>query len=149
MEGRGKGLVWDGGGLSGWLASPIAPRLSAPVSCCHHRPCLNEQRCHLHLCPTGEKISKLVHHLAHKSPSSPISWLINVGTRFARLQARDGTCRCLRAVRGAGGAPRPPPAHRCQLVSSPLFKTRPTSQVRWEGVMEGRAGVSLLPPIPF
>ena len=34
--------------MSGWLACPIAPRLSAPASCHHRWPCLNERRCHRH-----------------------------------------------------------------------------------------------------
>lgn len=45
---KGKEVVWDGGGLSGRLMCPIAPRLSAPASCPHRWLCLNEQRCHLH-----------------------------------------------------------------------------------------------------
>lgn len=47
----GNGGNWDGGkgkGLLGRLACPIAPWLSALVSCHHHWPWLNEQRCRLH-----------------------------------------------------------------------------------------------------
>lgn len=99
------------------------------------------------LCPTGEKVSKLVHHLEEKSPSSPVSWLINVGTCCSPVPGigRDLPLPLHRA-RGRRSPQNPlrasHPAHHSQLVASSLLKTHPASHVRWEGAMEEREKVS-------
>lgn len=101
MEGRGRGRGWRGmeGACQGGWRAPLHPGFlsqQAAVTTGHAR--MSEGVISVLTHPIGGKVSKPVHHLEEKRPSSPVSWPINVGTCFAQLQASDGTCRCLRTV---------------------------------------------------